>query len=337
MAVDVRNNRFSPCCHVTKKHFEEYTTIEEYENSEKLNKLQDSFRKNERNALCNYCWTNEDNNVQSMRQSVLQDRQHSDLDAITQIKLHTGSTCNLACMMCFPSVSSTWKKLWTETDPPEVFNKIAPELYDSETESYIKKNIAHIKYIETLGGEPLFSKRFLKLLNWIRSSGHSNNITLYIITNATLLTEHIFEVCKDFKKIVFTVSLEGVGKVNDYIRWGSSFENIDNNIRLLLEKKYSVAIVPTISSLNLHRIQEVYDYADKIGVPVMNASPVEGWKSLLPANLPIFLQGHVPLAFKKFLSDSPNETALKQFITNWDKQRNTSILDYMPEFNELMV
>lgn len=337
IAVDVLAGKFSPCCLVDKKHFSNYTTIEEYYRSSELLNLQNNLKTNIKDPLCSDCWKNEENGIQSMRQSILQDSDRITYEnKIQQVKLHVGKTCNLACMMCFPSVSSTWDKLWSEDKPEEYEKGLGHEHYDEYVENYIKENIKDIQYIETLGGEPLFSKRFFKLLTWITEQDYAKNITLYIITNLTILTPVIIKVLKDFKKVVLTVSLEGIGPVNDYIRWGSDFGKIDINLKEGLRNNFDVGILPTVSSLNIHRVHELYAYAESLRVPVLNITPVKGWTSLSTSNLPMYLHKQVDPRFKKLLIGDRNDRALKNFIQKWDRQRGISILDYMPEFEEFL-
>lgn len=337
MAVDVLHKKFSPCAYIEKKIFAKYKNIEDYYNSHELKNLQNNLSNGIKDEICKACWNNEDVGITSMRQSVLRDRCATAQNRISQVKLHTGNTCNLACMMCFPSVSSTWNKLWIEKNYPERFVKEKGfEDYDNYVENYIKKNIDDILFIETLGGEPLFSKTFVSLLNWIVENGKSKKITLYIITNLTILPSSLVKILSCFKKIVLTVSLEGIGSVNNYIRWGSNFEIINQNIKIAKSKGFDLGILATVNSLNLHRIHEIYNYAKSIDIPVMQVSLVKGWPSLHPSNLPEHLHGRVDPRFRSFLLGNTNSKSLKKFIQNWDKQRKIDILDFMPEFEEFM-
>lgn len=336
MAVDPYRATFAPCCHIDRNNFKKYTNIDDYYKSTELHNLKNNLKNGVRDPMCQHCWTNEDRGLKSLRQSVIKEKsRRADETKIRQIKLRVGHTCNLACMMCFSTVSSTWNKLWNEKLPENV---ISPEKenYDEITENYIKKNLKNIEFIETLGGEPLFSKKFLNLLEWIVTQGNAKHITLYIVTNLTILTPKILNLLKFFKKIVITVSLEGVGLVNDYIRWGSDFKNIDANLKKSLQNNFDVCILSTVSSLNLHRLHEIYDYAESIGVPVMTVNEVERWKSLSVKNLPKYLHNKVHPKFQKLIEFNGDEKSLKNFIINWDKQRKISILNYMPEFKELL-
>ena len=71
-------------------------------------------------------------------------------------------------------------------------------------------------------------------------------------------------------------------------------------------------------------------------IPVMNVSPVNGWPSLLPCNLPLHLHQKVMPELKQLLVGEQDFYSLKNFIINWDKKRNISIVDYMPEFEEFI-
>ena len=100
----------------------------------------------------------------SMRQSVMQSRQLT-IDTIanprlTQVKLITGSTCNLACMMCFSTVSTTYANLWSERhDWSMPVAKRKALMYDHDMEDYIRSHANEIHFIEALGGELLFEKK----------------------------------------------------------------------------------------------------------------------------------------------------------------------------------
>ena len=124
--------------------------------------------------------------------------------------------------------------------------------------------------------------------------------------------------------------------VNDYIRWGSDFNEIDKNIKEGRKNNFDVGILPTVSSLNLHRLHELYEYAESLKIPVLNISPVRGWTSLSPTNLPNYLHEKVDQRFKKLINGRNDTQSLKKFINNWDKQRGISILDYMPEFEKFL-
>lgn len=336
MALDILDNSYGPCCHNKNINFKKYKTIDGYLQSEELKELRETVSIDSRHYSCKKCWDLEDKGLPSMRQSVLQDRSNTDLDVISQVKLHTGMTCNFACMMCFPTVSSTWNNLWKDKNYPEPYNKtLGHEKYDYQAENYIKNNIKNIKYIETLGGEPFFNKSFLKLLDWIIDKNYAEEITLYIITNGSLVTEQFKQKLNFFKKVVLSISLEGIGKVNDYIRWGSNWDIIQKNIELN-RKNFDIAILPTIMSLNLHRIHELESFCESNQLYMMQLNPVKGWDSLNPINLPLYLQDTLQSKYKKYVDDKQTKGNLKEFIINWDKKRNISILDYMPEFKELM-
>ena len=335
MAVDNIGGKISPCCFTNKDFFKKHKTIESYYASSELEEVKKYFINDQRHPVCKHCWDLEDSGNKSMRQSVLMDRAHTDLSKITQVKIHTGKDCNLACMMCFPSVSSSFDKLW-KNEMPERYNKIpGHETYDELSAEYIMKNIGQIESIETLGGEPFLSNKLLDLFQWIVDRGQSDRIKLYIVSNCTFIPKKFLKIIGRFKKVIIIASIEGVGLTNDYIRWGSDFNQIDKNINYLKDL-FDVCIASTISSLNLHRIQEIEEYAKTNKMILVQPTPVNGWPSLDSNNLPMYLRKSVPEKYKNFCELPPNEKLLKDFIQRWDTKRNINILDYMPEFSKLM-
>ena len=334
MALDILDKSYGPCCWNKNPKYKKYDSIEKYIGSPELKELKEYFANDKQHSSCNKCWDLEQKGLTSMRQSILQDRKDADISKISQVKLHTGRTCNFACMMCFPTVSSTWDNLWNEKNYPEIFSKSSGhEQYDVNAETYIKDNIEDIRYIEILGGEPFFNKRLIKLLDWIIDKNCADKITLYTITNGSLITDTFKKRLQQFKKVVLTISLEGVGPVNDYIRWGSDWKTLDRNIKLN-RNMFDIGILPTVSALNIHRLHELEEYCQQEKLMLLNPGPVTGWNSLNPINSP--LQNLITPRYRKYIDQKQKVGDLKKFITAWDEQRKISILDYMPEWEEFL-
>lgn len=334
MAVDTSPS-YQPCCHNTKFKNIQFDNIDQYWNSPELNDLQKSFQLNKKDPSCNYCWNLENSGQKSLRIESLS-RPISDPYCVKQVKLRTGKTCNLSCMSCFSTISSTYQTLW-QSDPTWIMpaGKLTDAVYDYDMDSWIRKNHSQIEYIETLGGEPLFSKDFLSLLDFLVESDSAKNITLFLITNGTLLYPSLLSVISKFKKTVFAVSLDAIGQANDYIRWGSDFKKINNNINIIKDFA-DCSVLPTLSALNIARIHELYEFCDKNNITINNLNLVNHWPQLDPANLPKSLHSLVDSRFRMFLKQSGDSQLLIDFIKKWDQQRNVNIADFMPEWANIV-
>jgi sulfatase maturation enzyme AslB (radical SAM superfamily) len=339
IALEKRHNRYRPCCQFKNDDWPIVDDIDEYWQSQELKNLQQNFLLGIKDKRCNFCWAQEDLGTTSLRQAINISRVKS-VDTknvqIKQIKLITGKTCNLSCMMCFSTVSSSYQQLW-KNDPVWIMpgSKSADLEYEFDVDSYVRKNAGQLEYIEALGGEPLFSKNFLSLVEYLNDTGQSSHITLFIITNGTILTPNMIELFGKFKKTIFTVSVDGIGLVNDYQRWPSDWKTIDNNIKTI-NGLFDISILPTVTALNINRLHEVYDYCDQNHITINNFNVVSNWPELLPINLPEKLKEKVDARFKILTDGIGTPEKLFQFIRKWDYQRKINIKNYMPEWREFL-
>lgn len=158
------------------------------------------------------------------------------------------SRCNIRCRTC-----GLWSSPW---DLPR---KTADEV------------IAYYPYLERivwLGGEVFMYRDFEELFDKALAFP---NLQQQIITNGFILTKHWIE--KIMKAgVEFTVSVDGVTKeVYEYIRVGSNFERLVENIKLANETrdKYSsktkMRLNAVIMKSNYHQLEDFVGFAKEHG------------------------------------------------------------------------
>ena len=340
MAVDCHNGVRKPCCMNQDRDWKMFNNLDQYWHSSTLARIRHNLLNNIRDPSCQYCWDIEDKGHESMRQAVAKSRSYipktDSPPSIKQVKLITGRTCNLACMMCFDTVSSTYKKLW-KTDISWVMpiQKRIRLDYDVEMDSYIRKNAHSLEFIEVLGGEPLFDKRFMELIDYLIKIGANNHMTLFIITNGTIFTHKIKQKFKKFKKTVFVVSVDGVGLINDYQRWPSIWSDVKKNIEIINDN-FDMTIMPTLTAINIIGLPHLRDFCDVNNYSFGNLNVVQHWPELLPCNLPLKLKTLVSEEYRCLLDGPSDPKKLIAFIQRWDHQRNIKIQDYMPEWHDIL-
>ncbi len=321
------------------QHWPKFNDIDDYWQSKQLSDLRDNLQKGIEDSGCQSCWNMEKFGQISLRQSVTPDRL-SAVDfaspRLTQVKLITGKTCNLACMMCFPTVSSTHHQLWNDDSSWRIpINRTQDLEYDHDMDQFIREHAGELKYIEVLGGEPLFSKLFLDLVKHLVDINASQHITLFVITNGSLMTSSMINLFKKFKKTVFTVSVDGIGLVNDYQRWPSQWSQIENNLKMIKDN-FDLSILPTVTAINIARLSELYNYCEQQGIVINNFSLVNGWPQLLPVNLPQSIKDRIDSKFCSIADGIGDTRSLLEFIRKWDHKRGISIADYLPEWQGLI-
>jgi MoaA/NifB/PqqE/SkfB family radical SAM enzyme len=327
------NITFSPCCYFDGQ--KKYDSIKEYWNSDELKELRQSFINNEQHPGCSKCWTAEQKGIKSLRQSVNEGRFEefkSRTESIicheppAQIKYTVGNQCNLSCRMCVPNSSSKVKKVW------EVLNKEDNLSIDEfDWYQYVINNHRSIKYLDITGGEPFYHKNTKKMLGFLTQSGQAKNITLFIQTNLTIMNQEIIDLLKNFKKVVLRVSIDGIGKKQEYIRPGLSWNEFEKNIDIIKKEKFDIMISPSLNVLNICNFEELEAWCDKKNVPVSQPSIVDFPKEMAPHNLPVALYKFVPERFRKFL-EKPIDADSLNFIRDLDNFWNTDIRKAMPEW-----
>ena len=89
------------------------------------------------------------------------------------------------------------------------------------------EKITHLRFI---GGEPLLIKEVVTMMRRLIETGAASNITLWTITNGTIINEEYLDLAQRFKSCDLMLSLDGIGAVNDYIRFPGKWDVIDKNI-----------------------------------------------------------------------------------------------------------
>ena len=310
-------------------------TFEQYWHSDEIVSVRSQMLQGEQPKGCWKCFHEESLGKTSMRQSVNSGRLDAHKTSLTthpdhpvQVKMLAGATCNLACRMCVGHVSSKVNTVWQAIGRPSQ----DPYKYDQQADQYIRNNAQHIAYIDLMGGEPLYHKKLIALLKFLVDSNNANHITLYLTTNGMLIKDEIKNLLLKFKKVVSIFSLDGVGVVHEYIRPGSEWQTIiDNMSTLRLFENIDVLVQPTISVLNILRLPELDQWCKDNNYHMTQKCLVHDPIELHPKQLPIELREKVHSNYKKFL-ETKTYPALG-FIKQLDEHWGTNIKTAMPEWD----
>jgi sulfatase maturation enzyme AslB (radical SAM superfamily) len=264
-------------------------SIDEVMNSDFLKKIRLDMLDGQLPKLCGRCVITEKNGGGSRR--TLENRSYFHLidsliestqpDGSIPVNIicadyRLGNICNLQCRMCNPRSTVMWLKEW-ETVKSSSF-EISPEKmkeysnYNWIDEDYLleefDKKIQSIKTLHFAGGEPLIAPRMREMLQICVDRGIAGNISLTYNTNITKLPEKVLELWKHFKEVRLLCSIDGFGKVNDYIRMPSKWDNIDKNLTFLDEnardlKLTDILLSTTVQAYNILNLNDLFQYLSK--------------------------------------------------------------------------
>jgi len=355
--VNVFKNTVTPCCDFKSSKSE---SLDTYFSSQTLSRVKQQLLDGQAPKECNTCVVKEQQSGHSFRilankfkedESVaLQQSADANTWAVSQVIIEPNNVCNLKCLSCHGGASFIrgveLEKLGLEFRPRLTKNPNLDRLLDLEFET-----------LTISGGEPFGDGATLPLLEKLIKSGRSKHIRIDINTNLTLLKAPILDnLVNNFKKVYIKGSIDGFGKVNEYLRYPSKWEDIEQAMMLLKNTATEHCITTTISNLALLRSYELINWATNFGVrsffvtPVLNPSTMAA--DCLPNTLKQQLLPQYTTIKNKFSEQSnprlmhyidtcihlcqpsdreKNWPAVVSWLTKHDQLRGTNYLDVFPE------
>ena len=190
------------------------------------------------------------------------------------LEVFLDNTCNLACIYCDESNSTRIehenKKFGYEIKGIPIINQIDRhkdfEQLQDKFFLYLKKNYHHFKRLHILGGEPFFQDSFSRLMSVVESNTNPD-LELNIVTNLMVSEKKLQKFIDTVKQLILnrqikrldiTVSLDGWGPEQEYIRYGLNLKTFQQNFELLLKHKWIIMNVNgTITSLSIRTMPEL--------------------------------------------------------------------------------
>ena len=346
------------------------TTIKEitsWKDDPAYNKIRTAMLKGEKlPEYCSVCYEYESNGVESYRTfetkewlAKLDINSIEELDNITHpyyYEIRLSNKCNLMCRSCKPEhshlIDREFKKFNIVHPDPQIFK------YSSLDHLNIDTLNPKIRVYLT-GGEPTIMPEVYGFMEQCIAAGKTD-FEFTLGTNAQKLNKKFLDLAKHFTNLNFSVSLDGYGKINDYWRWGSKFDEIIRNTRLLESHGHNISIncVPGIYNVtNLHLLFEFLDREfPKCGMYLqLNRTPMQSVFNHPNAKLAVESMERCRQTNIYHTDGKSNKTAidslydyysnnpvcdlvkLKQFFDYNDKLdqvRNVKLIDYIPELEE---
>ena len=294
-------------------------------------------------------------------------------DQPVSLDINFSSLCNLKCRMCFSGLSSelakeqktivddngwewkghlSWEPLDMEIIDHGKNNKLMTELYD------MMKNTKRI-YLK--GGEPSLLQTMYNYLDYPVDQGYAENIQIKFNTNMTNVQKRFVELMDKFRKVDLTMSIDGVGAVQEYIRAPSKWSSISKNITYFIENndRADLMVSPCWQIYNLFNIYEHLEWFNEMNkkrkvevTPIILDYPMHFRIDSLPYEVRKQAIQQVKECFKLKISSQPtlfkklytllkmledtkeNDEYIDKFVIvtkMYDKYRKQSIENSLPE------
>jgi radical SAM protein with 4Fe4S-binding SPASM domain len=210
-------------------------------------------------------------------------------EKLTYLEFNGSNICNLSCLHCNAGFSSRWV---TETTKAiEIHNtygktkrenmswfdaviKYTDDENGRSTKMHLPNpdlvianlkelDLSNLRTINFKGGEPFLNSETTAILKYLDEQNILPQVSITVSTNGTYINDETLELLKKCKFINLYISIDGVGKLFNYIRYGDAkFEDIEPTIAKLnnvpsIDIQFSV----TIMNYNAFNLVEIRSWA----------------------------------------------------------------------------
>lgn len=238
------------------------------------------------------------------------------------LDVSTDNVCNAACQTCDSGSSSYYAKVMGH-------KKLIVNAGEKKIDQHLDDKVLQI---DLAGGEPFYSKSYLKILDNLPS----NVRWLRINTNGSVYRD-ISNILDRGVIVELTVSLDAIGKPFEYIRWPLKWDTANENFDrwLAIRDKYptrlKLSVNYTVSALNIAIIDEMRAWARDRNVGLaynyLNRKDVLDirYRNRLTERA-INVEYDFPIAW-----DKDNDEQLMEWLSKNDKARNIDFREYLGE------
>ena len=371
------NGDIKPCCQYSnkgKKPNTEHETIVENFNSERMQQLRKDFIEGKQHEACNSCWERESlvgesrrlwfnkkfmDKVDDLEYFVTEETVVEDPKWL-QADINLSNVCNLKCRMCGSWASNSWfeeEKQLAAIDKryEKTSNPVGIRQYTLEDLRDMLPHLRNVMRIDFKGGEPMMAKHHNQFLQWMIEEDMTD-VQLFYTTNGTVQNPKILDLLSNFKRVNLVFSIEGTGKLYEYIRGGkytieeleqciatyNQLDNVDLMFNVTLQN-YNVFNLPALHD-------QLYDWENKYDKVSANNSFTTICNKpayLNPINLPDELRDKAVEGmagykdFDKLVKSMNNRTfdpemweVFIKFTKDVDRLRGDNVLEAEPMFKD---
>jgi len=224
--------RNKPCCRFSDSEYFDHKPPMEYFLSPQMDKLRQQMLDNEELQGCAKCYRDEELGHPSLREKLNAEFGVTPHKKLKYIEIGLSNLCNMACVTCDAQYSTTWWKDIDEVNSiPEIVSTKSMKAKGKNKIEYTDfdfNDLSHVTKIKLLGGEPFMEQRNLNFLKKF----DLKNINLDLSTNGSVLPNaQWLEVLDSVKNLYLNISIDGKGRVAEFVRHGTNWQKIKNNIK----------------------------------------------------------------------------------------------------------
>ena len=124
-----------------------------------------------------------------------------------------------------------------------------------------------VEIINFTGGETVLQKQVHDIIDYLIQRGRSQEILITLLTNASSYPENLIEKFRQFKGVIYNVSIDGIGDVIEYQRRNSVWSEVATNSLKLINHEFIVTVVNyVLTAINVLSAMDFVDWAYQNGI-----------------------------------------------------------------------
>lgn len=176
-------------------------------------------------------------------------------------------------------------------------------------------------------------------------------------TNTKIVNTELLDILDNFASVTVKIQLDAVGKANNYIHWGTDFNQVLATVDDLKQRGHRVDFVNQISIYNIARLDELLEFSDQVTESTGILSPynfpdkkqilavLDKCKQTLAYKTSVFTRSAIDKLYKDYYVDHYQRYTSKQSIEQLelfvkytdsiDETRGSKLRDYIPELDAI--
>lgn len=308
------NKGVRPCCAYDNTYLGNLKTesLTSIINNDEWKKLKQQMYNQEWPGPCLSCKEREDVSGWSVRQLFTDNRFDVtgwEEEKLTYLEFNGSNICNLSCLHCNAGFSSRWvtenKKataIWqtyerVKRENMSWFDAVIqytddergrstkmhlpnPELILSNLKELDLKNLRTINF---KGGEPFLNSETTAILDYLDQQNILSQVSISISSNGTYVNKETIELLKKCKFINLYLSIDGIGELFNYIRYGDAkFEDVEPTIAKLNDlPNIKIEVSTAVMNYNAFNLVDIRTWVEEIAKKYDKVSPAAGFANCL--------------------------------------------------------
>jgi MoaA/NifB/PqqE/SkfB family radical SAM enzyme len=189
-------------------------------------------------------------------------------DRVYALDYYPSNYCNYACIMCSGGASSKRHTM-------EIRLGSDQKIFINDTDADFYSLLKDVQILNLTGGETILQKQAIQLIDYLIEQDMAKDIIVTLLTNASGFPEKVYDKFKQFKRVLYTISVDGLDSVIEYQRRECKWATVEKNaLRLCNDPDVHTVVNYVATAVNLPSAVDFIDWCYANEIKFFSISPV---------------------------------------------------------------